>query len=78
MHNRAPRARRTVLSVAGPVGLVASLALTWGSTHAAFSATPGNGGNSWQTGSVVLTDSDNEAALPSTASDRLAAGRPLR
>ncbi len=69
MHNRAPRARRTVLSVAVPVGLVTSLALTWGSTHAAFSASTGNVGNSWQTGSVVLADSDSEAALFSTATD---------
>ncbi len=69
MHNRAPRARRTALSVAVPVGLVTSLALTWGSTHAAFSATTGNVGNSWQTGSVVLADSDSEAALFSTATD---------
>ena len=78
MHNRAPRARRTVLAVAVPVGLVTSLAPTWRSTHAAFPATTGNVGNSEQTGSVVLADSDSEAALPSTATDRLAAGRPLR
>lgn len=69
MHHRAPRARRTVLPVAVPVGLVMSLAVTWGSTHAAFTASTGNVGNSWQTGSVVLADSDSEAALFSTPTD---------
>ncbi len=69
MHHRAPRARRTVLSVAVPLGLVMSLAVTWNSTHAAFSASTGNVGNSWQTGSVVLTHSDSEAALFSTSTD---------
>ena len=69
MHQRASRARRTVLPVAVPVGLVLSLALTWSSTHAAFSASTGNAGNSWQTGSVVLGDSDSGAALFTTASD---------
>ena len=69
MHQRASRARRTVLPVAVPVGLVLSLAVTWGSTHAAFSASTGNAGNSWQTGSVVLTHGDSEAALFSTSTD---------
>ena len=69
VHHRAPRARRTVLPVAVPVGLVMSLAVTWGSTHAAFSASTDNVGNSWQTGSVVLTDSDSEVALFTSASD---------
>jgi hypothetical protein len=55
--------------VAVPVGLVMSLAVTWGSTHAAFSASTDNVGNSWQTGSVVLTDSDSEVALFTSASD---------
>ncbi len=63
MHHRASRARRTVLSVAVPVGLVMSLAVTWGSTHAAFSASTGNTGNTWETGSVTLTDGARGAAL---------------
>ena len=71
MHHRAPWARRTVLSVAVPVGLVTSLALTWSSTHAAFSASTGNADNSWQTGSVVLADSDSGTALFSTTTDGL-------
>ncbi|ADB73651.1 hypothetical protein [Geodermatophilus obscurus] len=69
MHHRARRARRTALSVAVPVGLVTSLALTWGSTHAAFSASTGNVGNSWQTGSVVLSHSASGSALFTSASD---------
>ncbi len=60
MHHRARRARRTALSVAVPVGLVTSLALTWGATHAAFSATTQNPGNSWQSGTVDL---DNNAKV---------------
>ena len=69
MRHRAPRARRTVLPVAVPVGLVISLAATWGSTHAAFSASTGNTGNSWQTGSVVLADSARGSALFTTVGD---------
>ncbi|MGY1760486.1 hypothetical protein ACI79G_13065 [Geodermatophilus sp. SYSU D00779] len=54
--------------MAVPVGLVMSLAVTWGSTHAAFTASTDNVGNSWQTGSVVLTDSDSGSALFTTDS----------
>ncbi len=60
MRHCGPRARRTALSVAVPVGLVTSLALTWGATHAAFSATTHNPGNSWETGTVDL---DNNAKV---------------
>jgi len=45
-----------------------SLAVTWGSTHAAFFASTDNAGNSWQTGSVVLHDNDSGAALFATGS----------
>lgn len=61
--------RRTMSAVAVPVGLVLSAALTWSSTYAAFSASTGNSGNSWQTGSVVLTDGDSGVALFSSAAD---------
>jgi len=57
-----------VLSVAVPVGLVMSLAVTWSSTYAAFSASTGNGGNSWQAGSVDIADSDSGSALFTTNS----------
>jgi hypothetical protein len=58
-----------MLAVAVPVGLVLSATLTWNATYAAFSASTGNNGNVWQTGSVVLTDEDNGAALFTTVSD---------
>jgi hypothetical protein len=58
-----------MLTAAVPVGLVLSAALTWTSTYAAFSASTGNTGNSWQTGSVVLADGDSGAALFTSASD---------
>ena len=64
-----PRARRTMLAVAVPVGLVLSAALTWSSTYAAFSATAGNTGNTWQTGTVALADNDSGAALFTTPTD---------
>lgn len=69
MHHRARRARRTALPVAVPVGLVLSLAMTWGATHAAFSASTDNVGNSWQTGSVELTHSSSATALFTSAAD---------
>jgi hypothetical protein len=48
---------------------VLSVALTASSTYAAFSASSENTGNSWQTGSVVLTDNDSGAALFASAAD---------
>ncbi len=69
MRPRASRARRTVLPVAVPVGLVMSLAVTWGSTHAAFTASTGNVGNSWQAGSVALDHSQRSSALFTTVDD---------
>ena len=79
MHHRAPRARRTVLAVAVPIGLVTSLALTWGSTQAAFYASTGNENNSWQTGSVVLDHSARGSALFASADDvALKPGLPPR
>ena len=69
MRHRAARRPRGLLAVAVPVGLVLSLALTWSSTHAAFSARTGNAGNTWQAGSVVLGDNDSGAALFTSAGD---------
>lgn len=62
-------ARRTMLAVALPVGLVLSAAITFQSSHAAFSASTGNAGNSWQAGSVVLADGDSGAALFTSVAD---------
>ncbi|MEX5718210.1 hypothetical protein [Geodermatophilus maliterrae] len=57
------RGRRSVLAGAVPVGLVLSVALTWSSTHAAFSASTANPNNSWQAGTVTLEDNDSNTAL---------------
>lgn len=60
---------RSLLVAAVPVGLVLSTAVVWQSTAAAFTATTDNSGNTWQTGSVVLTDNDGGSALFSSALD---------
>jgi len=60
---------RSLLVAAVPVGLVFSAAVVWQSTAAAFTATTDNSGNTWQTGSVVLTDNDGGSALFSSALD---------
>jgi hypothetical protein len=62
-------APRTLLALAIPVGLVLSAAVVWQSTAAAFTASTDNTGNTWQTGSVVLTDSDGGSALFDTSRD---------
>lgn len=62
-------APRTLLAIAIPVGLVLSLAVVWQSTAAAFTASTDSTGNSWQTGSVVLSDSDGGSALFDTTRD---------
>lgn len=60
---------RSLLVAAVPVGLVFSAAVVWQSTAAAFTATTDNSGNTWQTGSVVLTDNDGASALFSSVLD---------
>jgi hypothetical protein len=67
------RALRTMVAAALPVGLVFSAALVWQSTSAAFSATTQNQGNSWQTGTVVLGDTDQSNALFTTSTAELLA-----
>jgi len=69
VHGSIRRPGRTLPAVAVPVGLVLSAALTWQSTYAAFSATTGNAGNSWRSGTVTIADGDGGAALFSTAAD---------
>ncbi|MCZ2830193.1 hypothetical protein O2W14_15250 [Modestobacter sp. VKM Ac-2986] len=63
MHRSTPRARRTLLAAAVPVGLVLSGTLAWQSTHAAFSVTDRNADNSWQSGRVVLGTGGTGGAL---------------
>jgi hypothetical protein len=64
-----PPTLRTVLAAAVPVGVVVSATVVWQSTSAAFTASTDNAGNSWQSGTVVLTDSDSGAALFTTTDD---------
>ncbi|WP_164704511.1 hypothetical protein [Blastococcus litoris] len=52
-----------------PVGLLLAGALVWQSTAAAFTATTDNAGNTWQAGSVAISDSDGASALFDSTSD---------
>jgi len=61
--------RSTALAAAVPVGVVLSVAVVWQSTSAAFTASTDNAGNSWQSGSVALSDSDTSAALFDSSND---------
>jgi hypothetical protein len=54
--------RRTFLVLAIPVGLLLSGLLVWQASHAAFSDTTTNPGNSWAAGEVIIT-SDRATAL---------------
>lgn len=63
------RSRRGTWAVAlaVPVGLLASGALVWQASYAAFTATTENTANSWSTGTVVLADNDGGTALWTSA-----------
>jgi hypothetical protein len=45
------------------VGFVASAGMVWQASYAAFSAQTDNTGNSWSSGTVVLSDDDSGAVL---------------
>jgi hypothetical protein len=60
---------RSLLAAALPVGLLISAALVWQSTAAAFTAMTDNAGNTWQAGSVSLSDSDGGSALFDSIAD---------
>lgn len=55
--------RKTLVAAAVPVGFLLSGALIWQASYAAFTATTANTGNSWQAGSVTLTDNDSGSAM---------------
>jgi hypothetical protein len=60
-------ARRGGLLLAGVLaGLLGSATLVWQGTNAAFTATTGNGANSWSSGTVVVSDDDSGSALFTT------------
>lgn len=60
---KAFRNKRLVAAAAVPVAVVASGALVWQSTYAAFSAQTENPTSNWKTGSVALSDNDSGTAL---------------
>lgn len=57
------RTSSAVVALAVALGLVGSGALVWRGTEAVFTAQTENGPNSWQTGSVEITDNDGATAL---------------
>jgi hypothetical protein len=62
MNHPTRRARKLGTAIATPIAVLAAAALIWQSSHAAFSGTTRNSGNSWSTGSVALTDDDAGSA----------------
>jgi hypothetical protein len=58
--------RRLIAVVATPLAVLISGALVWNSSYAAFSAQISNGGNSWSTGSVVLSGDDGSSSPTAT------------
>ncbi|MDF9717044.1 hypothetical protein INN71_12680 [Nocardioides sp. ChNu-153] len=61
---RTPSRKSTKIATAAatPVAVLLAGALVWQSSHAAFSGTTRNSGNSWSTGAVSLTDDDAGSA----------------
>lgn len=55
-----PRLRAALLT---PVALIASSALVYQASNAAFTATTSNGSNTWATGALTLADNDSGNAL---------------
>jgi hypothetical protein len=63
MHAPSIRTRRIVSRSGGPVAVLLAGLLVWQGSNAAFTAETHNAGNNWETGSVLLTDDDNGAAM---------------
>ncbi|ROR89259.1 TasA family protein [Nocardioides aurantiacus] len=57
------RHKRLVAAASVPVAVIASGALVWQSTYAAFSDTTTSPTNNWSTGTVKLADNDADTAL---------------
>ncbi|HQY33731.1 MAG TPA: hypothetical protein PLS68_07155 [Actinotalea sp.] len=55
--------RKAVVAAAVPVGFLLSGVLVWQASYAAFSDTTDSTGNTWEAGSVSLTDNDTGTAL---------------
>jgi hypothetical protein len=62
---RAPsiRTRRIITLSSAPVAVVLAGLMVWQGTNAAFSADTRNIGNSWETGSVAISDDDAGGAM---------------
>ena len=62
---RAPssRTRRIVTLSAAPVAVLLAGAMVWQGSSAAFTAETRNVGNSWETGSMAISDDDGGAAM---------------
>jgi hypothetical protein len=62
---RAPsnRTRRIVTLSAAPVAVLLAGAMVWQGSSAAFTSDTRNIGNSWETGSMAITDDDGGAAM---------------
>ena len=52
-----------MLTAAAAVGFLASSALIWQSSRAAFTASTDNAGNNWSAGTVMLTDNGTSSTL---------------
>ncbi|MBL8928499.1 MAG: hypothetical protein JNL54_00100 [Kineosporiaceae bacterium] len=57
------RRQRPGMAILVPLALLASSAVVYQASNAAFSATTTNGANSWQSGSVALSDNDSGVAM---------------
>jgi hypothetical protein len=57
------RTRRIMSRSGGPVAVLLAGLMVWQGSNAAFSSDTRNVGNSWETGSVALTDDDGGTAM---------------
>jgi hypothetical protein len=63
MHAPSSRVRRAIALGTTPVAVLLAGLMVWQGTNAAFSADTRNIGNSWETGSVMLSDDDTGLAM---------------
>ncbi len=63
MRSPSSRTRRIVSLSAAPVAVLLAGAMVWQGSSAAFTAETRNIGNSWETGSMAISDDDNGAAM---------------
>lgn len=61
--DRRRRGGRVVVGLAIPLGIVVSGAIVWQASYAAFTATTESKENSWETGTVILTNSQDDDSV---------------